>query len=1163
MAGTSKEFLEVMDIREILKRRILVLDGAMGTMIQGKNLTAADFGGLELEGCNENLNLTRPDVIQSIHEAYYAAGADIVETNTFGGTPIVLAEYGLREKTLEINRAGARIAKAAAKKFSTKEKPRFVAASMGPTTKTITVTGGVTFDQLVDAFYLQAKGVIEGGADLLLLETAQDTLNLKAAAIGIDRAQKELGTEVPLMVSITIERMGTMLAGQGIEAAYTSLEHLPLFSIGLNCATGPEFMTDHLRSLANLATCFVSVYPNAGLPNEEGKYEETPESLAAKLSRFIDEGWVNLVGGCCGTTPAHIAAVAKVVEGKRPRVPKASLRPAVSGIEYLTIEEDNRPIIVGERTNVIGSRKFKEMVVEGKIEEGAEIGRAQVKNGAQVVDVCMANPDRNELADMEAFIQILNKKVKVPIMIDSTDHAVIEAALRHCQGKCIINSINLEDGEERFERVVPLLKKYGGAAVVGCIDDDPVQGMGVTRQRKLEIAKRSYELLTKKYGLAARDLIFDALVFPVGTGDANYVGSAPETIEGIPMIKTALPGVKTILGVSNVSFGLPTAGREILNSVFLYHCVKAGLDYAIVNAEKLERYPSIPEEERRLAENLIFWRGDDPVAAFAAYFKERKATAKKPKTDLPLDERLGRCIIEGSKEGLIDDLNLKMKEATPLEIINGPLMAGMDEVGRLFNNNELIVAEVLQSAEAMKAAVAHLERFMEKSETSSRGKIVLATVKGDVHDIGKNLVEIILSNNGYRVINLGIKVPPEQLIAAYHREKPDAIGLSGLLVKSAQQMVITAQDLKAAGVAIPILVGGAALTKRFTDTKIAAEYEGPVIYARDAMSGLDIANRLMDPEQRPKLLDRLAADQASMTKIAADLDAKRAGSAPATQGRSSVRRDLPIPPVPDFDLHVLTEAPLPEIFAFINPVMLYGKHLGLKGSFERLIAEGDEKAVKLRAQVAALQREIIQNRWIRAEGVWRFFPCQADGDDLLIYDPADRNRLLERFTFPRQPAGERLCLSDYVREVSSGELDSIALFVVTTGRGIRELSQKWREAGEYLRSHILQAVAIEGAEGFAEWLHRKIRADWGFPDPPGLTVPEILKKRYRGIRVSFGYPACPNMADQRKLFSLLDVTRQIGVELTEGDMMDPEASVSALVFHHPEGRYFRAEGGGE
>ncbi|MFQ5598835.1 MAG: homocysteine S-methyltransferase family protein, partial [Nitrospiria bacterium] len=771
MENTSKT------IESILRERILVMDGAMGTMIQEKELSVSDFGGETLEGCNENLNLTRPDVIQSIHEIYFAAGADIVETNTFGGSDIVLAEYGLENKVREINQSAALLARAAADKFSTSDKPRFVAGSMGPTTKAITVTGGVTFDRLVDAFALQAKGLIEGGVDLLLLETAQDTINIKAAAIGLLKAQEALSRSVPMMISVTIEPTGTMLAGQGVEALYAAVEHLPLLSIGLNCATGPEFMTDHIRSLSRLASCLVSVYPNAGLPNEDGLYEETPESLAAKLKHFVEEGWVNIVGGCCGTTPEHVAAIAKMVEGKRPRFPHPQKRTAVSGIEYLLVEEENRPIIVGERTNVIGSRKFKELIIDGKIEEGAEIGRAQVKHGAQVIDVCMANPDREEVADMDVFLELLNKKIQVPIMIDSTDYRVTEAALKRCQGKSIINSINLEEGESRFQEVVPLLRQYGGAVVIGCIDEDPDQGMGVTRERKLEIAKRSYDLLVNKYGLASEDLIFDLLVFPVGTGDENYIGSAAETIEGIRLVKTALPSVKTILGISNVSFGLPPAGREVLNAVFLYRAVQAGLDYAIVNAEKLERYPSIPEEERKLSEDLLYWRGKDPITPFAAHFREKKAVPKKDRPKLPIDERLANYIIEGSKEGLIGDLERKRKGSQPIDIINGPLMKGMTEVGRLFNNNELIVAEVLQSAEAMKGAVSHLERYMEKTESANRGKVILATVKGDVHDIGKNLVEIIFSNNGFEVVNLGIKVRPERLIDSAQKEKPDMIGL--------------------------------------------------------------------------------------------------------------------------------------------------------------------------------------------------------------------------------------------------------------------------------------------------------------------------------------------------------------------------------------------------
>ncbi|MFQ5596859.1 MAG: methionine synthase [Nitrospiria bacterium] len=1146
-------------IEALLRKRILVMDGAMGTMIQAQELNADDFGGEVLEGCNENLNLTRPDVIQSIHEVYYAAGADIVETNTFGGTGIVLAEYGLENQVIEINKAGAQLARAAAEKFGTKDKPRFVAGSMGPTTKAITVTGGVTFDQLIDAFALQARGLIEGGVDLLLLETAQDTINIKAAATGLLKAQGALGRSVPMMVSATIEPTGTMLAGQGVEALYTAIEHLPLISIGLNCATGPEFMTDHIRSIAGMASCLVSVYPNAGLPNEDGLYEETPESLASKLEHFIDEGWVNIIGGCCGTTPAHIAAISKLVEGRKPRIPRPPKRTAVSGIEYLLVEEENRPIIVGERTNVIGSRKFKQLIIDGKIEEGAEIGRAQVKNGAQVIDVCMANPDRDEMDDMDIFLEMLNKKVQAPIMIDSTDYRVTEAALKRCQGKSIVNSVNLEEGELRFGDVVPLLKKYGGAVVVGCIDEDPEQGMGVTRQRKLDIAKRSYDLLVNKYGILPEDLIFDLLVFPVGTGDENYIGSAPETIEGIRLVKAVLPGVKTILGISNVSFGLPPAGREVLNAVFLYHCVQAGLDYAIVNAEKLERYPSIPEVERKLAEDLLYWRGEDSIAAFAAYFREKKVAPKKEGPRPPLDERLANYVIEGSKDGLIDDLELKRKTAGPIEMINGPLMKGMAEVGRLFNNNELIVAEVLQSAEAMKAAVRHLEQFMEKTESANRGKVILATVKGDVHDIGKNLVEIILSNNGFEVVNLGIKVRPEVLIESVRKEKPDMIGLSGLLVKSAQEMVVTAKDFKQAGMTLPILVGGAALTKRFTETKIAAEYTGPVLYAKDAMDGLRLANQLTDKEGRGALIEKISAEVAKSGK---DRLEKKKKATPAQAGkrqRSSVRRDVPLPKSPDFAPHVIQSAPLTEIFPFINPSMLYGNHLGLKGNFERLLKNGDEKAKKLHEQVEAMQAEIINRGLLSAQAIYRYFPCRSRGNDLLIYDPENPNRTLETFHFSRQARGEHLCLSDYCRDAALGEMDSVALFVVSLGKGVHALAQKWKEAGDYLRSHMLQAIAIEGAEGMAEWLHKKIRADWGIADPEALSVRDVLKNKYQGIRVSFGYPACPDMADQEKLFALLKEVVQIGVSLTEGHMMDPEASVSAVVFHHPEAKYFRAD----
>jgi 5-methyltetrahydrofolate--homocysteine methyltransferase len=935
-----------------------------------------------------------------------------------------------------------------------------------------------------------------------------------------------------------------------VEALYVSLQHIGLLSIGLNCATGPEFMTDHLRSLAAVAPCFVSVYPNAGLPDERGQYGETPQSLAVKMRRFLDEAWVNLIGGCCGTTPAHIRALAELARGRRPRVPPTVEPQGVSGIEVLYPADDNRPIFVGERTNVIGSRRFKELVVAEQFEDAAEIGRAQVKAGAQVLDVCLANPDRDEAADTDRFMRELVRRVKVPLMIDSTDAVVIEQALRHCQGKAIVNSINLEDGEERFERVAPLLRMYGAAVVVGCIDENKQQGMAVTRERKLAIAERSHTLLCERYGLPARDLIFDPLVFPVGTGDVNYVGSAIETIEGLRAIKARFPECKTILGISNVSFGLPPAGREVLNGVFLYHCVKAGLDYAIINTERLERYPSIPEEERRLAEDLLYGRGDDPVASFAAHFRGRTRVSRPVASTLPLDERLARYIVEGSRDGLLEDLDAKLQEAAPLDIINGPLMKGMDEVGRLFNDNQLIVAEVLQSAEAMKAAVNHLEPFMEKSAAATRGTMLLATVKGDVHDIGKNLVEIIFSNNGYRVINLGIKVPPEDLIAAYNTHKPDALGLSGLLVKSAQQMVVTAQDLKNAGIEIPLFVGGAALTRKFTATRIAPEYAGLTLYAKDAMDGLDLANHLFSAVTRDRLVERVRAEQAALGGPST-AESAPAPVTPAAGPRRRDRVDVPVPP--DLDRHVLRDVPLSRVYPYLNLQMLYGKHLGVRGPVARLLAAGDAKTRELAAVVEALQQDAGAQHLLRADALYQWFKARALDETLILFDPGGAE--VARFTFPRQTGSDALCLTDWVRDDVD---DYVALFVTTCGSGIRERSTAWRERGDYLRSHALQALAIESAEALAELLHARLRDLWGFPDPPELAMDDRLKARYRGLRVSFGYPACPELADQVTLFRLLR-PEDIGVTLTEGFMMDPEASVSALVFHHPAARYFKAE----
>jgi len=1037
---------------------------------------------------------------------------------------------------------------------STPACPRFVAGAMGPTTRSISVTGGVTFDQLADSYQEQAEGLIEGGADLLLLETVQDTINCKAGLTGIERARKATGVEAGIAISGTIETMGTLLAGQDIEAFYTSIAHKDLLWIGLNCATGPDFMTDHLRTLAEISRFPVACVPNAGLPDEEGHYNETPEILARKVDRFAANGWVNLVGGCCGTTPVHIRALAAMAAKHKPRLATAATRSIVSGIEAQVIDDSTRPLIVGERTNVLGSRKFKRLIGDGKYDEAAEVGRLQVRRGAHILDVCVQDPDRSESADMSAFLATLVRKVKVPLMIDTTDAIVLEEALKRTPGKSLINSINLEDGEERFERVVPLARHYGAALVVGCIDEDKQQAQAITRERKLAIAKRSCQLLTEKYGVAAQDIIFDPLVFPAGTGDRNYIGSAVETIEGIRLIKQALPNCKTVLGISNVSFGLPEAGREVLNSVMLYHCVQAGLDLAIVNSEKLQRYPSISEEERKLAEDLIWWRGDDPIAAFASYFGSKKPRrTREERKSLPLAERLALHILEGSRDGLIDDLDEALATQRPLAIINGPLMKGMDEVGRLFNANQMIVAEVLQSAEAMKAAVAHLEPFMEKSEGLNKGTIVLATVKGDVHDIGKNLVDIILSNNGYRIINLGIKVPPDELIKACAEHQPDAIGLSGLLVKSAQMMVVTAQDLKAAGVRCPMLVGGAALSSRFTRIKIAPEYEGVVAYANDAMQGLDLANQLMDPQRREALMVELDEQTRKLAMITAKA---RDGRAAIVRRGPAVPHGGPIPEPPDLRPHLIHNYDLAEVFRYINPVMLYTRHLGFK-NFEHALAAGDQKALDLQAVVSSVEDLILANPHINARAAYRFFPVHSDGDRTLMVCAPDGKRVLETFVFGRQSADPGLCLADYVTPVSSGRTDYICLMATTITDGVRALAEEWKDRGEYLRSHVLQVIALESAEAFAELLHLKIRQMWGIGDPPGLTFKDLHQAHYHGKRYSFGYPACPRLEDQAQLFRLLEIENSgLGLHLTEGYMMDPESSVSALVMHHPEAKYF-------
>ena len=1194
MANLRRQQLE-----DALTSRVLILDGAMGTMLQARKPTTADYGGPGLEGCNEHLCRTHPEWILDVHRAYLDAGADIIETNSFQGSSIVLAEFGLAPKARELNLTAARLARQAADAYSTPAKPRFVAGAMGPTTKSITLRADVTFTQLSDSYYAQAMALLEGAVDLLLIETAFDTRNVKAGLAAIQKLERELGVRIPVMISGTIERWGTMLAGQSVEAFYASVSHAGLLAIGLNCATGPDLMTDPMRTLAQMATTRVSCHPNAGLPNEEGQYLETPELFARHLERFVEHGWLNIVGGCCGTTPAHIRALADMADGRPPHVVNPPTHRAYySGLELVEAEESARPLIVGERTNATGSRLFKQMIAEEKWEEASDIARRQVKNGAQIIDVCLQSSDRDELRDIEPFYSKLMPTLRVPVMIETTDPVALERALTWCQGKSLVNSISLEDGEEQFERVCPIARTYGAAIVVAAIDEDQVQAQAVTRERKLAIASRAVDLLTEKYGIPPEDIIVDPLVFPCGSGDEHYIGGAVEAIEAVRLVKERLPFVKTLLGVSAVSFGLPDAARPVVNSVFLYYATKAGLDLAIVNAEKLQRFASISREERSLAERLLFntppseaddpllrgapddWRqqtGEQKAAiaqvhlnALTEHFRQARPEKPVKAADRPLDERLACYIVDGTRDGLMADLALKLREgASALDIINGPLMAGMTEVGRLFNNNELIVAEVLQSAEAMNAAVAYLEQFLDKTDGSAagrsparvRGTVLLATVKGDVHDIGKNLVEIILSNNGYHVINLGIRVPPEELIAASRQHHPDAIGLSGLLVKSAHQMVTTAADLKDNGVDVPLLVGGAALSDAFTRTRIGPAYGAPTFYAKDAMAGLAVMDQLADPATRDALLNRHiftgtaispGAERSTNGRMdAAETSRGNACDRPTTRS-SRANPDRPLPEVSDLGRHAGEIPHLREVWSHINPFMLYNRHLGFNGNFEARLAEGNVRALELRALVD--QAKLEADTFMKVRAVWQFFEAERDGNSIQLF-LAGASAPLHTFHFRRRQEPDGLCLSDYVLDPQQGQRDHIGLFVVTAGECVRQRAEEAKQRGAFLLSHVLQALALETAEACAEWLHRRMREAWGFPDPPTMTMQDRFTSRYRGKRYSFGYPACPDLEDQLGLWRLLNPA-EIGVQLTEGCMMDPEASVSALVFHHPDCEYF-------
>jgi len=1155
-------------LQKDLKNRILLLDGAMGTMIQQKNLTADDFGGEKYEGCNDYLVLTKPEIIKNIHKEYLKSGSDIIETNSFGALDIVLKDYDLEDRAFEMSKRAAEIVNEAILEYRSENpddtRHLYVAGALGPSNKSISVTGGVTFDELVHTYYTAVSGLLAGGVDLILFETIQDTRNLKAAYLGLKKAMEENYT-VPLMLSFTIESTGTTLAGQTADAFYYAVNHMHPFSVGLNCATGPEFMTQFLKTLNDISNTYISVYPNAGLPNEDGEYEETPVTLANKLEPFFKNKYLNIVGGCCGTTPDYIKEIKEKTVNYEPRnIDKDKNFNNLSGLISLETPKD-RPIYVGERTNVIGSRIFKNLIAQEKFDEATEVARLQIKGDADVIDVCLANPDRDEVADMKAFLEKVSKFAKVPIMLDSTDINVVEKGLTYLQGKGIINSINLEDGEEKFKKMAEVIKEFGAAVVVGLIDEE---GMAVSLEKKIKVARRSYELLTKKYGIDERDIIFDTLVFPVATGDQKYIGSASATIEAIREIKKEMPNVKTILGVSNISFGLPIAGREVLNTYYMNKAYEAGLDFAIVNTEKIIPMDEISDEEKELSENILFHTDDENVSKFANFYRDKKATKKKVDvSNLTVEEKVANLVVEGSKKDLKDLLDELLKKYTPIEIINGSLMTGMDEVGRLFNKNDLIVAEVLQSAEVMKASVAHLEQFMEKDESSVKGKIIMATVKGDVHDIGKNLVGIIIGNNGYEVIDLGINTPAEKIRDAVVKEKADFLGLSGLLVKSAAEMVNTVAVLREAGISIPIFVGGAALTEKFTVNKIEPAYENNiVIYSKDAMTALSDLNKMIDEKKfgefREYLQKRrdllLIKDEKELQKLKVKQTVSDIKDKDGTFDYSKI--EIPkynfekIYKPETLNKQIITNIKAKDVFPFINLQMLIGKHLGLKWIVGKMLEKQDPRTVKIYNEI----KDIIEHgdEYFDITAIYKYFPVRRKygkekNEFSLEILSDDLSKVIETFNFPRQKYGQYLSLNDYV---NPDGIDYVGFFVATAGEKSRIVSNELKAKGEFYKGHLVNSIGLELAEATSEYIHQIMRKDVGIIDKE-LQTEDILKANYQGNRYSFGYPACPDLSDQKKLFKLLK-PEIYGIKLTDEFMMYPEASVSAIVFSQPFCKYF-------
>ncbi len=1137
---------------QALQDRILVYDGAMGTSIQPLDLTLEDYGGQM--GCNEMLVFTRPDVITRIHEDYLEAGADVLETDTFGGSRLKLGEYGMPEKVYEQNFTAARLAREAADRFSTPGRPRFVAGSIGPTgllpSSSDPTLGNVTFEELADLFEEQARPLVEGGCDVLLIETSQDILEVKAAITGLERYFSKAGRRVPIQAQVTLDVTGRMLLGTDIGAAVAILEALPIDVIGLNCSTGPEHMRGPVQLLFERATKPISLIPNAGLPlNVDGKavYPLEPVPMAETLREYVQKYGVNLVGGCCGTTPDHIRALSAAVADLKPLPrPGAGAPHVASAMRSVSLWQEPRPLLVGERVNAQGSRKLKQMLLADDYDGVLEIAREQVENGAHVLDVCVALTERaDEVEQMRKVVKTLAQGVEAPLMIDSTEPAVILEALRTFPGRAIVNSVHLENGRARIDAILPHALEHGAAVVALTIDE---VGMAKTAERKLEVARRIHDLVVGEYGLKPEALIFDALTFTLATGDPEFAPSALDTLEGIRRIKAELPGVLTTLGVSNVSFGLQPHARAVVNGVFLHHAVEAGLDLAIVNPAHVMPLAEIPPEALRLAENLVLNRSPEALQELIVYFEANQAAAgstsvaEDPTAGMTSEQRIHWQILHRRKEGieaLIDDA---LSRQDPVTVLNTVLLPAMKDVGDRFGAGELILPFVLQSAEVMKKAVKHLEQFLDRTEGVTKGTVVLATVYGDVHDIGKNLVQTILSNNGYTVHDLGKQVPVQTILDRARELKADAIGLSALLVSTSKQMPLCVQEAHRQGVHVPILIGGAAINRSF-GRRIGLLDDGTpygpgVFYANDAFEGLSTLERLNDPAEREGFL----ADIHRQALAEKERQARLTQAAPAVvAARSATRLDVPVPQAPFWGHRVLADVPLDRVFECLDFKSLYRLSWGGKSTtgeaWERLLKEEFEP------RLARMRAEVLREGWLEPRGVYGFYPCQADGDTLVVFDSPEGTKVRARFTFPRQPDGDRLCLADYFQPLGGDRMDVLALQAVTVGPRSTERMERLQAAGDYSEAYYVHGLAVEAAEALAELLHRHVRREWGLPAGQG--------KRY-----SWGYPAIPDLEDHRILFDLLPIEATTGMTLTESCQLVPEQSTVAMIIHHPEARYY-------